>query len=509
MPSTSAMENISENGTPAERLVLSEIHVGSSSLHEEAEVMVSRYAYLTPTSGDNEESGSDNDSDSEEQTRPRVARHRKRPRHEVAQRCCRPSYEVLTIVHKMATTLGLVGQQVWSASFLLGDFVLTHDELFAGMQVLELGAGPGVVGLIAARVARRCYLTDYHDEVLKLLARNVEANRHLVALEPSAVPDDDDTAPRDASGGDSDVQVGNGTLCSGVRSRDGGGARSGDCVAAVRKLDWFTFSKEQDPPDVTTCDSLEEDQAQSPAFPSEADCAGMGDVKNNTNDDRTTGTGTRGPFSWREGELDSLSLISDSKRGGLVIVAADVIYDEGLTDALFEALKFLMPVPSLRARGLGKEDRNCNGSVSSTADNATKPLPHQTTPTTATPSCEDSAVTDVPVSKPVDDHDCHPLGTDAVLYLGLEKRFNFSVAELSVAATGYNALLRNVEDVTEKHGVDTGVDGCTQQGLKSAKKGFEGRRLPLSFQQCFQYQRSNAMELWEIRRRPVSSKISK
>lgn len=128
------MENICEDCTPAERLVLSEVHIGSSSLHEEAEV-VSRYAYLTPTSGDNEDSGSDSDSDSEEQTRPRVARHRKRPRHEVAQRCCRPSHEVLTIVHKMATTLGLVGQQVWSASFLLGDFVLTHDELFAGMQV--------------------------------------------------------------------------------------------------------------------------------------------------------------------------------------------------------------------------------------------------------------------------------------------------------------------------------------------------------------------------------------
>lgn len=32
-------------------------------------------------------------------------------------------------------------------------------------QVLELGAGPGVAGLVAARLARRCYLTDYHDEV--------------------------------------------------------------------------------------------------------------------------------------------------------------------------------------------------------------------------------------------------------------------------------------------------------------------------------------------------------
>ena len=31
--------------------------------------------------------------------------------------------------------------------------------------MLELGAGPGVAGLIAARVARKCYLTDYHNEV--------------------------------------------------------------------------------------------------------------------------------------------------------------------------------------------------------------------------------------------------------------------------------------------------------------------------------------------------------
>ncbi|CAM9726734.1 unnamed protein product [Ectocarpus fasciculatus] len=497
MPSTSAIDQVCEDGTPTERLVLSEVHVGSSSLHEEAEV-VSRYAYLTPTSnGDNADSGSgsDSDSDSEEQTSRRVARHRKRPRHEVAQRCCRPSHEVLTIVHKMATTLGLVGQQVWSAAFLLGDFVLTHDELFAGKQVLDLGAGPGVVGLIAARVARRCYLTDYHDEVLKLLARNVEANRHLFALEPLAIPDDD-AGPRDAGGGDSDVQVESGTFGSGVCSSDGGEARSGSCVAAVRKLDWFTFSEEQGGTDVATCDPLEEDQVRemaSPAPPSEADCAGTGDVKSNTHDDRTA----CGPFSWRKGELGGMSPKPDSKRGGLVIVAADVIYDEGLTEALFEALKLLMPEPSLRTRGLGKE-----GSVLKAADNVTKLISHQTTPSAkATPGRLDSAgTTDVPVCAK------NP-GKDAVLYLALEKRFNFSVAELSVAATGYNALLRNVLDVTEQEGAGVEVDGCKQQGLTSAK-AFEGKRLPLSFEQCFRYERSNAMELWEIRRRPASSEFS-
>ena len=34
-----------------------------------------------------------------------------------------------------------------------------------GRQVLELGAGPGVAGLIAARVAVQTFVTDYHDEV--------------------------------------------------------------------------------------------------------------------------------------------------------------------------------------------------------------------------------------------------------------------------------------------------------------------------------------------------------
>lgn len=36
---------------------------------------------------------------------------------------------------------------------------------FCTNQVLELGSGPGVPGLIAARVARKAFLTDYHDEV--------------------------------------------------------------------------------------------------------------------------------------------------------------------------------------------------------------------------------------------------------------------------------------------------------------------------------------------------------
>lgn len=125
-----------------ERLVLSEVHLASGESDQEPEV-VSRYSYLTP-SLDNIDIDSSSDSESDvggntssdgdgSVTKPRG---KKRPRAESSsQRSSRPRHEVLTVVHCMATTLSLVGQQVWSAAFLLGDLVLTHEELFTGVQV--------------------------------------------------------------------------------------------------------------------------------------------------------------------------------------------------------------------------------------------------------------------------------------------------------------------------------------------------------------------------------------
>lgn len=163
-----------------DRLVLSEVHIGRSASDEEAEV-VSRYAYLVPSdkTGDNDSSSisdsSISDSDSEGDTTDRggggggsrgscssPTRRRKRSRTETSsttssQRRSRPAHEVLTIVHRMATPLGLVGQQVWSAAFLLGDFVLTHPKIFAGVQVGVISVS--VRGLAFggwARTAGRC-----------------------------------------------------------------------------------------------------------------------------------------------------------------------------------------------------------------------------------------------------------------------------------------------------------------------------------------------------------------
>lgn len=45
-----------------------------------------------------------------------------------------------------------------------------------GKSVLELGAGPGLCGLIAATKARQVVLTDYQEVVMDLIDKNMMCN---------------------------------------------------------------------------------------------------------------------------------------------------------------------------------------------------------------------------------------------------------------------------------------------------------------------------------------------
>lgn len=211
------------------------------------------------------------------------------------------------------------------------------------------------------------------------------------------------------------------------------------------------------------------------------------------------------PFAWRKDELEGLLSRSRSHDGALVIIAADVIYDEGLTDAFFDVLKLLMPAPTLPQ----KHQREDTVADNSKRDGESAPKGAGAGGIAAETRTADSIDSGVIDSSPsggnpptVEEHASSGAKSHAVLYLAIEKRFNFSLTELSVAATGYNALLRNVFDVTTERSsrVMGAEEGCAQQGQESPKS-FEGKRRSLSFQQCFQYQRSNAMELWEIWRR--------
>jgi predicted nicotinamide N-methyase len=67
----------------------------------------------------------------------------------------------------------LLGLDVWPAALELCNYLAAHPSLVSSAAVLELGAGVGLPGLLAARLgAFRVVLTDYEPQVVAHVARN-------------------------------------------------------------------------------------------------------------------------------------------------------------------------------------------------------------------------------------------------------------------------------------------------------------------------------------------------
>lgn len=78
-----------------------------------------------------------------------------------------------------AESTGGTGAALWEAGLVMCDYVRTHEVLFSGKRILELGAGNGLLGVVLAKLAdppASITLTDHHPKVLSLMEQNLGLN---------------------------------------------------------------------------------------------------------------------------------------------------------------------------------------------------------------------------------------------------------------------------------------------------------------------------------------------
>ncbi|KAL9143233.1 hypothetical protein ABFS82_14G222900 [Erythranthe guttata] len=84
--------------------------------------------------------------------------------------------EVLELycLQSASTDFDLTGQLVWPGAELMNMYLSKNSDMLRGCSVIELGSGVGITGIFCSRFCSKVVLTDHNDEVLKILARNIE-----------------------------------------------------------------------------------------------------------------------------------------------------------------------------------------------------------------------------------------------------------------------------------------------------------------------------------------------
>jgi hypothetical protein len=81
--------------------------------------------------------------------------------------------------------------KVWEAGAALAEYIIHNPTIIKGRNVVELGAGVGLTGLVAAAFgAKSIHMTDYTDATLENLSHNVTINESWLrnrGVDPSTV----------------------------------------------------------------------------------------------------------------------------------------------------------------------------------------------------------------------------------------------------------------------------------------------------------------------------------
>lgn len=82
-----------------------------------------------------------------------------------------------------STDWDLTGQILWPVSILLSHFVVSRpgQDIVRGHNVVELGAGCGLVGMAASYFCQQAVLTDGNEIVMDLLSKNAESRENVSA----------------------------------------------------------------------------------------------------------------------------------------------------------------------------------------------------------------------------------------------------------------------------------------------------------------------------------------
>ncbi|ORX64279.1 hypothetical protein BCR32DRAFT_273162 [Anaeromyces robustus] len=90
---------------------------------------------------------------------------------------------------KSMISKGTTGLRTWEASLRLSEYFIQNPKICKNKNIIELGAGIGLLSLICAKLGAKTVLaTDVNCDVLQRLQQNIEANQLLLEKENCTIP---------------------------------------------------------------------------------------------------------------------------------------------------------------------------------------------------------------------------------------------------------------------------------------------------------------------------------